>query len=285
MKLGLIISMYDEIDMVQSTITNLKDECKIITIQSNPQNEKELLNDGLVDYYKLLDDVAGTKDDYLQEQKEQLDVEWKDVKIMKTPARALTRNWRKAFAASKNFDVDWWICILGDVHISNLAGIKKIIQKMEHLDKNFGFTRAVGLRAPQEFYGTMYLRTQRYNTTDFFPQFFVVNSKLIKQGLFQNIKIISSFEVSVLLGEHVKEFCKNNNLNFWDICYSISDHPYPKSINGLHYNPDRVTLPRILLNPFNWLRRLRMRLFFSKKDDLPSKPKNFKDWENDANSF
>ena len=82
-----------------------------------------------------------------------------------------------------------------------------------------------------------------------------------------------------------KEFCKNNNLNFWDICYSISNYPYPKFIDGLSYNPDRVTLPRIFLGPFNYLRRQRMRFFFPKKDQLPPRPNNYEDWERDANTF
>ncbi len=277
--------MYDEIENVSKTIMLKNNTFPIIVIQSDPHSDLKKLDDKLVDYYELLPDVAGSKESYEQEQKEQLDVEWKDVKIMKTPARALTRNWRKAFSVSQKFDVDWWICILGDVQISNLNGIIKIIQKMEKSDRKLGFTRAVGLRAPQEYYGTMYMKTQRTNTTDFFPQFFIVNSQLIKKGLFQNIKIISSFEVSVLLGEHVKEFCKNNNLNFWDICYSICDYPYPKFIDGLHYNSDRVVLPGILLGPFNWLRRQRMHLFFPKKDNLPAKPSNHKNWEQDANTF
>ena len=102
--------MYDEIEITKKNIKLLKKEnCPIIVIQSDPHSDFKKLNHKLVDYYELLPDVAGSKELYEQEQKEQLDVEWKDVKIMKTPARALTRNWRKAFSASKQFDVDWWV--------------------------------------------------------------------------------------------------------------------------------------------------------------------------------
>ena len=60
MKIGFIISMYDEIDKVKETIKVVKRKnCPVIVIQSDPKNQNEVLNHELVDHYDLLEHLAG----------------------------------------------------------------------------------------------------------------------------------------------------------------------------------------------------------------------------------
>jgi len=287
MKIGFIILAYDEINTVTKNLEIINANKSIsIVIQSDPHNQEHLVDPSTVNHYELLSDIAGSKEKYLKEQQNQLgNMKWKDVKTMTTPARALTRNWRQAANASQEFDVDWWVFLLGDVSISNISGIQKIISKMTKLGKSVGFTRGVGLRAPADHYGIRYIRIQKEDTTDFYPQFFLVKSEFLKNSFFKDIRITSTFEVSTMIGDYLKIFCKTNNLNFWDVSYSICDYPYPKFIEGLHYNPDRVKSPRLFLGIINWFRKQRMRIFYPKKDTIPETPSNYKEWENKANSY
>ena len=121
MKIGFVISMYDEIDTVNSTITNIKkNNSPIIVIQSDPNQSEKLVEQDQVDFYQKLPDFAGSKEDYLEE---------RATKIFTTGSRALTRNYSVGFTAAKDFDVDWWVAINGDVSISHLNGIKKLLKK------------------------------------------------------------------------------------------------------------------------------------------------------------
>ena len=125
MKIGFIISMYDEIDIVKNTVNVLKqNNCPIIVIQSDPQQPEKLLEQNQVDFYKKLSDLAGSKEEYLKERNDD------NSKAATTPVKAITRNFRVGFTASQNFDVDWWVVILGDISISNINGIQNIIKKM-----------------------------------------------------------------------------------------------------------------------------------------------------------
>ena len=60
MKIGFVISMYDEIDTVNSTITNIKkNNSPIIVIQSDPTQSEKLVEQDQVDFYQKLPDFAG----------------------------------------------------------------------------------------------------------------------------------------------------------------------------------------------------------------------------------
>ena len=56
------------------------------------------------------------------------EIDHRNAKEATTPVKAITRNVKAGFTASQNFDVEWWVVILGDILISNLKGITKIIQ-------------------------------------------------------------------------------------------------------------------------------------------------------------
>ena len=53
MKLGFVISMYDEINTVNSTINNIKkNNSPIIVIQSDPNQSEKLVEQNQVDFYQ-----------------------------------------------------------------------------------------------------------------------------------------------------------------------------------------------------------------------------------------
>ena len=66
MKIGIIISMYDEIETTQNSIMNLKQEnCPIVVIQSDPNDPSKTISSSSVDFYEKLSDLAGSKEEYL----------------------------------------------------------------------------------------------------------------------------------------------------------------------------------------------------------------------------
>jgi len=247
-KIGFIISMYDEIGIVQNTVDILKqNKSPIIVIQSDPQQPEKLLEQNQVNFYQKLSDLAGSKEEYLEERDDH------NAKEATTPVKAITRNVKAGFAASQNFDVEWWVVILGDILISNLKGITKIIQKMIEENKLIGITRAVG----QVFKDTNneLTRIQKDDTTDFMPQFFIVNSSLIKKGLFSKLHITNLYTSEQCLGDEVNRYCVENKIDFKNLVHVISDYAYPQFISGLKYNPDRVRMPKHVDGFVNMLRR------------------------------
>jgi len=250
MKIGFLILMYDEIDTVKNTISVLKqNKCKIIVIQSDPNNNSKILDGNQVDHYVKLSDLAGSKEEYMKER------DLGNAEGATTPVKAITRNLTVGFSAAKDFRIDWWIVILGDISISNLSGIQKIIKKMTEQNKSIGITRAVGQTFLDD--NNQLTRTQYSNTTDFMPQFFIVNSDLIKQGLFSKFNITNRFTTEQCLGDEVNRFCIEYNTNFHEIVFIISDYAYPQFISGLKYNPDRVGIPRYIDGFINLMRRIK----------------------------
>ena len=248
-KIGFVITMYDEINTVQNTVNILnQNKCTIIVIQSDPNQSSKLLDKDNVDFYQKLPDLAGTKEEYLKE---------RDLKSGATtiPSKAVTRNYSAGFTAAQNFDVDWWIGITGDVSISNLNGIKKIITNMIHDKKSVGISRAVG----QVFWepNQELTRVQKDDTTDFMPQFFIVKSDLIKKKMFSKIKITNLYTCEQCLGDEVIRYCTEDNTKFENITFIICDYAYPQFISGLQFNPDRINMPKYIDGFVNMLRRMK----------------------------
>lgn len=251
MKMGFIISMYDEIKKVNETIKVVKkNNYHIIVIQSDPKNENELLDQKKVEHYELLEDLAGNKEQYIEERKH-MD------KGTTIPAYALSRNYSHGFLAAKKFDVDWWVAILGDVEISNLLGIEKIIGEISKNKKLVGVTRAIGQIWPDDNFE--FTRIQKKTTTDFMPQFFIVNKKLIDGKTFEQIKVTNKYASEQCLGDAVVQYCKDNSTTFHNIVFSICDYAYPKFIEGLRYNPIQARLPRYVDGVINAIRRIRVK--------------------------
>ena len=251
MKIGFIISMYDEIDTVTNTITTLKkNNLPIIVIQSDPQQSKKLLDSNLVNSYEKLSDLAGSKEEYLKERAANSPL---------TATKAIIRNLKAGFTVTSNYDVDWWITILGDVYISNMSDIEKIIKKIISKNKSMGIVRAVG----QVFLdnNNQFTRIQKNNTTDFMPQFFITHSSLIEKGLFSKFELTNPYTTEQCIGDEVNLFCIENKINFKDLVYIVCDYAYPQFISGLDYNADRITMPRYVDGLVNLFRRFKIRFY------------------------
>lgn len=251
MKIGFIISFYDEIEIVEKNVSFLKREkCPLVIIQSKPKEQSKILKEENVDFYELLPDMAGSREEFRDIKDAILDED-------KTTVKPLSRNFGLAFQKASAIDVDWWVTILGDIKIKNLQGIKKIIQKMEKHAKTLGVTRAVG----QTFLDSKknHTRIQQKDTHDFMPQFFLTKGDLVKKGIFQNIDITNYYTFEQCMGDAATRFFRKNNVDFWQECYSICDYAYPKFIEGVEYNPDRAVLPRYVDSVLNAFRRLKVR--------------------------
>ncbi len=254
MKIGFIISAYDEIVILNATVNSIKkNNFPIIVIQSDPNNAAKMLDPNKVDFYQKLSDLAGSKEEYLKERDDT------NIKQATTPVKAVTRNFSFGFLASHKFDVDWWITILADVSISNINGITKLIEKMIKQNKSIGVTRAVGQVFVDQ--NNKLTRIQNMDTTDFMPQFFIVNSSLIKKGLFSNFQITNPFTTEQCLGDEVNRFCLEQKTDFKTLIYVISDYAYPQNISGLKYNSDRINMPKYVDKLVNRLRRIKIKYF------------------------
>ena len=243
MKIGFIISVYNEYDTTMKNIHFLKEKLvPIIVIQSDPNDQNKIIDSNLVDHYKKFPDIAGTVNVFTDNPEKSIN-------------HPLGRNLSYAFRNVKSFDVDWWIVILGDVELFSLKGITKIIKKMISHNKTLGITREVGLILLNKFNKPG--NVEKSHTHNFVPTFFITNADLVKKGIFQDIEIVNPFAMEVCMGVAATEFFEKNNYNFFEQCYIIADYAYPKFIEGLKYNDDRSILPRYIDGTVNALRRFK----------------------------
>ena len=179
MKIGFIISVYTEYENTMKNIHFLKKKSvPIIVVQSDPNDPNKIIDPNLVDHYKRFPDLVGTVNVFTNNPE-------------KTINHPLGRNISYAFRIAKSFDVNWWIVILGDVKISSLKGIIKIIEKMILQNKTLGITREVGLIFDDKFGKSG--KTEKSNTHNFVPTFFITDAKLVKKEIFHNIEIVNPF--------------------------------------------------------------------------------------------
>jgi hypothetical protein len=140
MKLGFVISMYDEIDTVKSTLINLKKlDCVTVVIQSDPGEKELILGSNLCHKYEIMSDLAGSRQNY-----EKIIEEKKEGKGEMIGPIALTRNFNRGFSLIKDFELDYIIALTGDTKITSLKGISNIVKNMKKHNKRVGGTRTIG---------------------------------------------------------------------------------------------------------------------------------------------
>jgi len=249
MKIGFVISMYDEIDIVKETIQNLRNfDSKIIVIQSDPGNQKIILDESLCDKYEKMSDIAGGREKYTKVIEER-----KEGKGELIGPIALTRNFNRGFSLIRDLDVDYVVAITGDTEITNLKGISKIIEKMKSENKVAGGTRSIGYTMCDEFEN--FTQFQHRNITNIMPQFFLANIESVRRGLFCNTKRTNKYTTEQCFGDEIARYCKENNMKFFDGFYRICDYGYPRFVEGLHYNPEQLSkIPTPLEGMVNWIR-------------------------------
>lgn len=241
LKIGFVISMYDEIEMVNESISCFKkNDCKVIVIQSNPGNKEKEVVSNQCDEYKMLSDVTGSKQNY-QKMRE---LDGTDVPYV-MGAIAIPRNYNYGFSLIKNMDLDYVVGINGDIQITNLVGIKKIIEKMKESQKTVACTRYVGFLTFNE-QGKL-IEFLDKNNTQIMPQFFIVDHKAVKEGMFCNIKTTNKYSTEQCMGDEIVRFAKEKSVRFFDIIHIIAKSPYPRNIEGVTYNPKQASkMPKFL---------------------------------------
>ena len=250
MKFGIVISMYDETHIVRKTIDDLRaNNCIFFVVQSDPGSKDKMLEKSLCERYELMSDLAGSRNNY-----EKIVESFKNGNPEPIGPIALTRNFSRGFSLTVDYDLDYVIGITGDVSISNMRGMSTIITKMLKTRKKIAGTRTIGYTLyDKEGHLT---RFQDKNSTDIMPQFFLADAKLIKEGLFCNIQRTNKYNTEQCLGDEIKRFCKSKNVEFFDLFYSICDYAYPRFIDGLNYNPDKLSkMPSKIEGIVNYLRR------------------------------
>lgn len=249
MKIGIVISMYDEIDVVKETISNLKNEnTKIVVIQSDPGKKEMQLDESICDKYEKMSDLSGGREEYSKIVQEK-----KEGKGEMIGPIALTRNFSRGFTIIRDFNIDYIIAITGDTKILNLKGIKKIINRMEKRKKIVGGTRTIGFSMYDEF--GKFTQFQHRNITNIMPQFFLANVDSVRKGLFCNTQRTNRYTTEQCFGDEIVRYCKENNLEFFDVFYRICDYAYPHFVEGLYYNPDQIgKIPPPFEGIINWIR-------------------------------
>jgi hypothetical protein len=230
MKIGFVISVYDELPILKKSLRVIGDAVPTVVVQSDPGNPDLHLGEGYCLCWLLMPDLASSVERYNEMRK--LDVP-SDV-----PARAVTRNYGAGFRRIKDEPVDYIAAILGDVRVTNLHGIESIVVQMKAGGFSVAATRAVG----QHFYDEKgeLSRFQTSCTTDIMPQCFIVDADIIRLGYFCDIKVTNPYTTEQCLGDEVVRYSRVVGRPFAQVCYAIADEPYPYSIDGISYNPDKA---------------------------------------------
>ena len=249
MKLGFIISMYDEIDNVNETILNLrKYDSQIVVIQSDPGIQKLFLDESICDKYEKMSDIAGGREKYSKMMEEKTAEKGEMIGPI-----ALTRNFNRGFNLIQDFDIDYVIAITGDTKITNLKGIAKIIEKMRNDNKIVGCTRSIGYTMVDE--NQKSVQFQHRKILNIMPQFFIAEINSVRNGLFCNTERTNRYNTEQCFGDEIIRFCDEKNYRYFDKFYRICDYAYPRFIQGLHYNPEQLSnIHPAIESCINWIR-------------------------------
>lgn len=192
MKIGFVISFYNEEDVVANSINsilNLDSSATIITVHSGGEfrsdKNRQLIR--LYSTYRSLPNLG-----------EQLD-------SFSLPAAAVCRNYSVGFKELRKIDgeFDWTICLLGDTLL------KDPVAMMESLKKKVmraGILQAIGQEfhakesnPPAGIYGG---RPQSNDTKDFMPQFFCLRGEWPEEA-FTNIEVYNPWTTEENLGREL----------------------------------------------------------------------------------
>jgi len=198
MKLGLLCSMYDEIDTVSQTLLRTEKEWHYIHIcQSGTLGTKQLLSQFHPRPGRIYSTFPNLADEYSQ---------WE------LPAQALCRNYSHLFRSTQGLELDYVIAITGDTMLLYMHGIYDIIEKMKEKNLGLGVSKAIGadfhskdLTLEDLEQGKGGGRKQEY-VPDHQPQFYVVNHGLVREeGMYCDINVINRWTSEEDLGyESVK---------------------------------------------------------------------------------
>jgi len=185
LKVGLLVTMYDEVTQVTETLGRTEWD-KVAVVRST--------DDVRTDYFNMtLFDVD------VEESFPNLSAEYDTAEV---PARALCRNYSRLFQIAAEWeDSDYLVAITGDTILLHRFGVNSLIARMRASQAILACSKAIG----QEFHaegdkpngGRM-----QENVLDFQPQFFVVNAKYVREwGLFTEIECTNRWCSEQCLGD------------------------------------------------------------------------------------
>jgi hypothetical protein len=211
MKIGLVITMYDEFDVVKQSLINIKksiNEFKIIVIHSDNGLDNEELNfiKNNITYYELVPDLSKTIDKF------------------ELPSASVCRNYSMGF--TKLYEIDSYDLIIGITADTLINDIDDLISSLEN--EYYGHVlQAIGQSFHSETdnpkMGITCGRYQHENITDIMPQLFIFNGTFAKDcNLFSNIENKNKYTSEQNLGDNILK------------CVS----EFKKHIKRLHTNND-----------------------------------------------
>ena len=236
MRIGVVIVMYDEIDLVWTSINNIKskfNDAKIVVVQSFSDIQSENLKKikETSDKFILLPNLANTYNRF------------------ELPSQAICRNISKGITALYELgDFDCITISTGDTLINDPESFSRRYQDMQNnkwigmvskaIDQSF---HAPTDNPPEGLAGNRY---QHQNTTDFACCFFILDGKFAKEtNAFSNIEITNRWTSEQCLGDEMIKAINGNKFNekigvlnnaFPFIPYSYNDGiTYHAKTNGM----------------------------------------------------
>jgi hypothetical protein len=228
MNIGMVITMYDECDVVLESIKNMKNSkhnTTVILIHSDNKETRSLLNEviEIVDSYKVLPNLSGLYDKF------------------ELPSAVVCRNYSVGFTELFEFDkyYDFVIGITADTLIIDLD---KLLDGLSKTSYNGYVLQAIG----QSFHdknddpknGKSGGRYQHENITDIMPQFFMFKGDLVKKcKMFTNIENVNTFTSEQCLGDEISKHINNfksdiKRINKTNYAYSY-DNGIKLQVKGL----------------------------------------------------
>lgn len=221
MDVGIVITMYDECDVVLESIKNIRlsnHNVTIVLIHSDNKETRNILDDvkGLVDYYVLLPNLEDSCDKF------------------ELPASVVCRNYSNGFSVLYNLknSYDLVIGMTADTLITDLNLLIQDLTKTNHM----GYVlQAIGQNFnsfdsdPKNGKGGG--RFQYENTTDIMPQFFTFKGDVFKNfKMFTNIENTNRFTSEQCLGDEVTKHINNFKTNIKRINKSNYAYSYDEGI-------------------------------------------------------
>jgi hypothetical protein len=203
MNLGLIISFYDEHNIVLESLKNIKKICENVTfiaVHTNDNVDSEALREikQQSNFYFSLDDLSKIYD--------------RNSYQARTISRNFSYGFSKIYQLVDNVDI---ICACtGDTLIYDANFIKKTYFEFLNKNKKAAIAQAIGQNfhaASDNLIDKKESRYQDINTTDMMPQLFLLDGKFaFNTKCFSNIEVTNVWTSEQCLGDELKSQFENN---------------------------------------------------------------------------
>ena len=198
-RIAVVITMYNEVDVVNFNLSRLDHHAKDIYICRSTNKRTKQFDD--------LEVPDRLKDDQHLFTRPNLGGRTNQYEL---PAKSVTRNYSELFSAIRHrSDIDWVVAATGDTQLWHLMGVRNVIAMMQDLDFDVACNKAIGQHMhsadktlAQIEAGEHGGRRQTLEVADMMPQLFIVRHREVqKRGLFCNIEITNKWCTEQCLGD------------------------------------------------------------------------------------